>query len=223
MGFTDILSRFLTPPASALPALQFDRGVFFDVCRHGVMGPTLSAGEVQGAEALLDALEGLPVAWTAYALATAWHETAHTMQPIREMGGPAYLHRMYDPKGNRPLLARKMGNVQPGDGARYCGRGYVQLTWRCNYIKAGKKLGVPLEQNPALAMKPDVAAKIMRYGMTEGWFTGKAFKHFLPSDKPATKPAFTSARRIINGMDKASLIAGYALEFQSALVKAGWK
>lgn len=219
-----IMDFFVRRPdgRAAPPPPAFDKAVFFDVCRHSVMGPTLDGDEVSGSEAILDAMAGAPLAYTAYALATAWHETAHTMQPIREMGGPAYLTRMYDPEGNRRALARRMGNTKPGDGARFCGRGYVQLTWRNNYRLLGAKLGLPLEAQPDLALRPDVAAKIMRQGMTEGLFTGRAFRHALPAKGTTSKAQFVEARRIINGVDKAGLIAGYALDFQKALVKAGW-
>lgn len=198
-----------------------NRKAFFDSCRAGVMGPTLDADEVSGAEAILDAMAGAPLAYVAYALATAWHETAHTLQPIREFGGPPYFRRMYDIEGQRPELARSMGNTSPGDGARYCGRGYVQLTWRANYRRAGEKLGHQLEDYPELAMRRDIAAQILRRGMEEGWFTGKAFDHFLPLSGPAPRPAFVEARRIINGKDKADLIAGYAMQFQAALQAGG--
>jgi len=222
MSILDFLARRTDGRAAPIPT-DFDRAEFFNVCRDGIMGPTLSDNEVSGTEAILDAVSGLPVSWVAYALATAWHETAHSMQPIRERGGPAYFHRMYDIEGHRPALARKMGNRNPGDGARYCGRGYVQLTWRRNYVLAGQKLGQPLEAQPEIAMRPDVAAAILRHGMVEGWFTGKGFRHYLPSTGLANRPAFTAARQIINGMDKAALIAGYALDFQRALQKGGWK
>jgi len=195
---------------------------FFDVCRAGVMGPDLDNDEVSGANAILEACQGLPAAWTAYALATAWHETAHTMQPVKEYGGPRYFTRMYDVTGERPALARKMGNTAAGDGPRYCGHGYVQLTWKANYAKAGQKLGVDLVGNPDLAMRPDIAAGILRYGMREGWFTGKSFQSYLPTTGQADKAQFIAARRIINGTDKAALIAGYALQFQAALVAGGW-
>ncbi len=195
---------------------------FFDACRSGVMGPTLDNDEVQGAGAILDAMAGAPLAWCAYALATAWHETAHSMQPIKEYGGPAYFTRMYDPTGQRPSLAKANGNTMPGDGVKYCGRGYVQLTWRNNYKRAGEKVGYPLEGNPDLALRPDIAAQIMRRGMDEGWFTGKAFSHFLPKSGPTDRAAYVNARRIINGADKAGQIADYAMKFQDALVAGGW-
>lgn len=200
-----------------------DKKAFFDACRAGVMGPTLDGDEVSGAEAILHAMAGTPLSWCAYALATAWHETAHSMQPIREYGGPSYFTRMYDVRGRRPELARQMGNTAPGDGALYSGRGYVQLTWKVNYERAAKETGYPLVGNPDLAMRPDIAAKIMREGMVEGWFTGKSFAHFLPTDnRPAIREQFVQARRIINGNDRAAMVANYALGFQKALEAGGW-
>ena len=199
-----------------------DRAAFFADLRKGLLGPTLDNDEVSGCEAVLDAMAGLPLSWCAYALATAYHETAHTMQPIREFGGPKYLTRMYDVTGARPALARQMGNTEPGDGVKYCGRGLVQLTWKVNYAKAGAKIGVDLVNHPDRAMVPANAARIMREGMVDGWFTGKRLKDYLPS-RLGFLSQYQQARRIINGTDKAALIAGYAMQFEAALVKGGWQ
>jgi predicted chitinase len=139
------------------------------------------------------------------------------MQPIMENGGPRYYTRMYDITGQRPKLAGKMGNTQAGDGIRYAGRGYVQLTWKVNYQKAARELNQNLIDHPDLAMRPDNAALIMRRGMMDGWFTGYRFSDYLPAQGPATAQQFTRARRIINGTDKAALIARYATQFQRAL------
>lgn len=196
--------------------------LFFMDVRSTVLGPTLSQDEIDGCNAILAAMEGSPLAYTAYALATAYHETAHTMQPVKELGGTAYFFRMYDRAGRRPDVARRLGNTQPGDGARFCGRGYPQLTGRANYAKAAKELGVDLVTYPELALRPDIAAKIMRRGMDEGWFTGQGFDAYLPSTGPGGIADFTDARRIINGSDRAKLIAGYAAQFQQALVEGGW-
>ncbi len=195
---------------------------FFDSIRAGLLGPTLSAGEVSGCSAILAAMAGAPLSWAAYALATAYKETAHTMQPIGEIGGDAYFFRRYDPKGSRPDIAAALGNTQSGDGVRYHGRGYVQLTGRRNYTVAGEALGVDLVSKPELALDPSIAAKIMRRGMTEGWFTGVAFADSLARTAPAARTAFVRARRIINGTDCADEIAGYAVAFQGALQKGGW-
>lgn len=195
---------------------------FFDVLRHGLLGPTLSAEEVKGCAAILEAMNGAPLSWTAYALGTAYHETASTMLPIREYGGPTYFTRMYDITGARPQLALANGNTCAGDGPKYCGRGYVQLTWKNNYKRVSEKLGIDCAAYPDLAMQPNNAARIMREGMSAGWFTGKGFGDYLPFKGEASKSQFVLARRIINGTDRASQIADHAIEFQRALVAGGW-
>ncbi|MDT8758240.1 hypothetical protein MZO42_05980 [Sphingomonas psychrotolerans] len=200
-----------------------DAAAFYATIRHGKMlGPTLTQDEVNGLAAILTAMSGAPVAYAAYALATAYHETAHTMQPIEERGGAAYFHRMYDCRGNRPQVARELGNICPGDGARYHGRGYVQLTGRRNYARAQDELGQNLVAQPDLALDPAIAASVMRRGMDEGWFTGAKLATWLPPAGVSTPAQFVKARRIINGTDCADLIADYAVQFQGALVAGGW-
>lgn len=186
----------------------FDYGKFFARVRADF--GALKQTQVDGFSIVTAALKGWDVTWAAYALATAWHETAHTMQPVKEYGGDAYYKRMYDIEGDRPQKARELGNVNPGDGVRYAGRGYVQLTGRDNYRKFG------IENAPDDAMKPEVAARIMRDGMESGAFTGRAMRDYLPGD-------YINARRIINGRDKAELIAGYARNFEAALRAGGWR
>lgn len=200
-------------------------GVFFDDLRRGLLGPTLTTDEVDGCNAILAAGAGLPVTWVAYMLATAWHETASTMQPVNEYGGPAYFFRRYDLGGANPAIARALGNTQPGDGVKFHGRGYVQLTGRANYERAERELGVDLIKYPDMALQPAIAAAIMRRGMSEGWFTGRRLSHYLPM-QPNPHPAavdYVNARRIINGVDKAQHIAGYARQFEAALINAGWE
>lgn len=183
---------------------------------------SLEQGQVNGINTLLDAAAGAPLAHAAYMLATAWHETAKTMQPIKEMGGPAYFTRMYDVAGDRPKLCIANGNTCAGDGVLYFGRGYVQLTWKANYQRAGDKLGVNLVDAPHLAMNAALAAKIMRRGMDEGWFSGKKLSDYLPASGVATKAQYIAARRIINGTDKADLVEDYAQAFERALRDGGW-
>ena len=67
------------------------------------------------------------------------------------------------------------------------------------------------------------AAKIMVRGMREGWFTGLDCAGCLPGKGPGVRSQFVRARRIINGTDKADMIAGYALAFQAALKAGGWE
>lgn len=197
---------------------------FAELRSRQIFGDTLDQSEVDGCNAILTAMAAdlWPLAWAAYGLATAYHETAHTMQPVKEYGGPEYHRRLYDVTGQNPARAGAHGNTEPGDGARYCGRGYVQLTWKVNYQKAGKALGVDLVGNPDLAMTPSVAANVMVRGMREGWFTGASLGSTLTRNAPGTLATFTTARSIINGRDKAAMIAGYAQAFQSALRVGEW-
>lgn len=169
--------------------------LFFDTARDSVLGPTLEQGEVDGCNALLAVMDGAPLAWTAYALATAYHETAGKLHPIREYGSTNYFDRRYGPPpvGQKPALARSLGNTQPGDGSRYCGRGFVQLTGRRNYDLWSGVLGVDLVGNPDKALEPAIAARIMREGMTRGAFTGKGFADYLPSHGPAETADFRRA------------------------------
>jgi hypothetical protein len=156
---------------------------------------------------------GASLPQTAYILATAYHETAGTMQPIRERGGPAYLTRLYDIAGRDPARARAHGNTSPGDGLRYAGRGFVQLTWKTNYARVGALLGRELVAEPDLALDPAIAAAILVRGMLEGWFTGRRLPEFVDG----AKRDFVQARRVVNGLDRAETIAGLAEAMLAAL------
>jgi len=191
-----------------------DRAAFFASLRarnSGVFGTSLSQGQVSGCEAILDEAQrrGTPLRQVAYMLATSLHETAATMQPITEYGKVSYFDK-YEP-GTK--IGRDLGNTVTGDGYRFRGRGYVQLTGRRNYRKASEELGFDIVANPARALEPPVAAAIMFLGMTEGWFTTRKLSDYILGDKCD----YVNARRIINGTDKAQKIAGYAEAFATAL------
>ncbi len=208
-------------------AAALDRAAFFKGVRPYPFGGSLTQGQVAGLQAILDACPpDLASDSLAYCLATAFHETARTMLPIKEYGGAAYFHRMYDKDGERPTVAKTLGNTVPGDGAKFAGRGYVQLTGRSNYRRATGELqnrgyltrDQDLTQAPDMAMTPDVAAAVMFIGMTEGWFTGKKLADYFGPNRSGD--AF-NARRIINGVDRADLIKGYHTGFRAALKSAG--
>jgi putative chitinase len=196
---------------------------FFAALKPSPFG-TLTQSQVDGLNAILSAMlaAGWPIAFAAYGLATAAHETAKTMEPIKERGGDEYFRRRYDISGNRKK-ALELGNDQPGDGPKYAGRGYVQLTGKANYRKAGDKLGVDLVGKPDLALDRTIAGRVMVWGMTEGWFSGRRLAGSLPASGNATFEMFRRARRIINGTDKDAEIAVLALKFQAALNAGEWQ
>lgn len=210
-----------------------NREAFFQSIRKNI-GP-LTQRMVDGSNIILDVWEQnfktrTPKTQFAVCLATTYHETGHTMWPIREMGNDAYLTKNYDVRGKNPDRARKMGNVRPGDGIRYCGRGDVQLTWYVNYLKATTRLrqlmliapDVDFTKDPDKVMDPKIAALIMFIGMNEGWFTCKTLDQFVDPVVDGNEHAqFVKARAIINGSDRAELIAGYADKFLMALTAAG--
>lgn len=188
---------------------------FFAAMRAAPAGGRLTAAQVEGTEAILHAWRDAGCsdrAQLAYMLATAWHETAATMQPVAERGGDAYKARLYDVTGSNPDRARRMGNDRPGDGVRYAGRGYVQLTWKNNYTLAGEKLGIDLVADPDLALQSPIAARILVAGMLEGWFTGRPLDRYVAGERID----YVGARRVVNGTDRAVLIAGYADAFSAA-------
>lgn len=146
----------------------------------------------------------------AYILATAWHESGR-YRWMREIWGPTKAQRGYEGR-------KDLGNIVAGDGKKFMGRGFVQITGRRNYTDWGKRLGLDLLKEPQLAERPDIAARILVEGMMLGTFTG----HKLDRYVHLRKSDFVGARRVVNGTDKAALIAGYAKEFDAALLKAGY-
>lgn len=187
---------------------------FFGSVRQSLFGGKLDPGQVEGCEAILKASAGMPRDHRAYLLATAFHETARSMQPIKETVMPH--HKTKDPS-DAEVIRRldlawaqgKLGQVKTPywrDG--WFGRGYVQLTHRENYARAGREMGIDLLGNPGLAMVPDHAAAILARGCAEGWFTGRKLADF---------GTYEAMRRVVNGTDRAAEIAGHARAFEAAL------
>lgn len=199
---------------------MIDRNRLFSGVRQTVFHGHFKQSQVDGINFILDAWEATDftdLRWLAYMLGTAYHETAATMQPVHEYGGDAYFTRMYDVTGRRPDVARRMGNTSPGDGIKYCGRGFVQLTWKSNYAKMGRLLGVDLVGNPDLAMDPKIAARIMFAGMTatnlRDTFSGVNLQRYFND----TAEDWVGARHIINGTDHADMLAETSQDFFDAL------
>lgn len=216
------------------PGFGFSRkneAAFYNFLRENdLLGPVISATEFKGCDQITRACAAAhwPLSWTADALGTAYLETAHQMIPVEEAYwlSPAarakYFTRMYDIQGQRPAKARELGNLSPGDGAKYPGRGYPQLTGRNNYRRAGDAIGVDLVNHPERALEPGIAAKVMIWGMGAGGFTGKKLGDYLPASGPASRAQFKASRPVVNGRDRADDLATYCLAFQSALQAGKW-
>lgn len=198
----------------------FDRRKFYDAYRVR-FGP-LTQDLVGALEYLLNRIErdgrfgetDTDRRQIAYCLATFKWETAHTLSPIDEHGTAAYFNARY---GAQTEIGRTLGNTEPGDGARFHGRGYVQLTGRTNYAKAKNLTKVDILAKPELAKNPELAYRIAVQGMKDGWFTGKKLGQYIKDNQP---PDYENARSVINDHDKALLIADIARRFNEALAAA---
>jgi predicted chitinase len=188
---------------------MMNRAIFYDAIRQ-LFGGALTQERVNGFETILNEWDRR--AWSdsrhlAYMLATVQHETASTMRPIEEYG-----------KGK----GRPYGAADPATGVAYFGRGYVQLTWKENYVRAGAKIGEDLVFKPERALLPAVAVRILFDGMSEGWFAGDGKgRHTLARYFGASADDPVGARRIINGTDRAEEIARLHASYLAAIEKAG--
>lgn len=135
----------------------------------------------------------------AYVFATAYHESTGTWNPsIREYG-----------RGKN----RKYGRPDSETGKIYYGRGLCQLTWKFNYQSFKKILGIDFVNDPDLALESKNSVDILMIGMRDGIFTNHKLSMYF--DENTTN--WVGARKIINGTDRANLIAGYAIKFYDAL------
>jgi putative chitinase len=170
-----------------------DREAFFDHVRKSPFGGKLTVFQVDGMTRILDEWDRRALTdwrWCSYMLATVFHETARTMQPIKEYGSDAYLR-------SKPYYP-------------FIGEGLVQVTWKANYAKFGAV-------HPGDLLQWPLALRALFDGMIEGEFTGLKLSDFFNGRKLAL---WVSARKIINGEDDAALIAGYAKSFLAAIVSA---
>ena len=181
---------------------KINRSFFYEIVRNNLYNGRLKQSNIGGLNSILDEWEkkysDKDDRWLAYMLATTYHETAISMQAIEEWG-----------KGKK----LPYGKPDPITGKVYYGRGFVQLTWKANYEKMGKILKVDLVKNPELALNANIATQILFYGMMNGSFTGKKLSDYFNK----TKEDWVNARRIINGLDRAQMVASYAVKFYSAL------
>lgn len=219
---------------------NINRETFFTWVRKNIFNGRLTQSQVDGMNAILDAAEELGVTdirMIAYALATPVIETGGTYEPVSEnlnysvaaltskfpnrisvADAQKYGRSAMQP-ANQEAIANtiyggnwgkeNLGNTHRGDGWTYRGRGLTQITGRRNYAKFA------YENNPDGVSVLKDAAVIMVKGMRDGSFTGKKFSDYFGSTAQWVK-----ARRMINSLDRAEEIAGFAQKFHSALKAA---
>lgn len=168
-----------------------DRTKFYSMIRSTVFGGRMTAKQVEGVTKICEYRDTnwprMPDSELAYVLATAFWETGRTMQPICEMGSQNYLK-------SKPYYP-------------FFGRGLCQLTWAANYKAWG------CYDKPEKALEWPTALDVIFRGMIFGRFTGKKLSDYIGSGRAD----YVGARRIINGTDKATTIAGFANSFRAAL------
>lgn len=169
--------------------MAFNRETFLAEVKH-LFGGSYKTSQTDGMTAILDEWDKRKpdgdVRWLGYMFATAFHETAQQMQPVKEAFWLSENWRQH----NLPYYP-------------YYGRGYVQLTHRDNYKKAGDSVGEDLVTHADRALNANIAAAVMFVGMEEGWFRsskdgrrhnlGRYFSHAV--DNPV------GARNVINGKE----------------------
>jgi len=194
---------------------------------HKLFGKKLSAAKQKNILTIIDAFvndEAMrSLWWLAYILATSMHESNDTFAPVVEgywikpdSKRVSALYSYYT-KNNPGALRTIFPNGK--SGTAYYGRGrVVQLTHDFNYKLASLKIfgDLRLYNDPDMIISDaacDMAATFR--GMREGWFTGHRLEQYFPLG--SNKANWRGARKIINGLDKANLIAGYAMKFYDLL------
>ncbi|MES0092927.1 glycoside hydrolase family 19 protein [Mesorhizobium sp. M0030] len=194
---------------------------FFDYTRTYLFDGHMSQSQFDGISGILklwnDTLATKDDRWLAYMLATAHHETGRTMQPVRETFAAtdekaiSILEKAWN-AGKLPWVTNPYWRWDQNHQS-WLGRGLVQLTHQANYKRIGDAVGVNLVADPAAAMNPDVARQVMVQGMIKGVFTGYTLAQFFNPKKADWK----NARRIINGIERADLVASYGLRYYAAI------
>lgn len=204
--------------------MNFDRKIFFDLYRQ-TLEPDgkFTQEEVQHIDTFLNMFERYHDWFTteqwAYIFATTYHETAHTMAPVRE--------------AFRMTEAWRKANLRYWP---HYGRGYVQITWAENYKRftaiLKTDLGISITKRDDF-LSPDVAFYTMIYGFRHGSFTGKKISDYVSLSSASTERdevskgttaelslRYSQARACINGSDRAALIASHAIKFLNILKQA---
>lgn len=137
-------------------------------------------------------------------LATIGVEAA-VFAPIHEYGDYVYFESNY---GYHTAVGRQLGNIYPGDGALFHGRGLVQITGRGNYARYGPRIGMDLIAYPDEALNPYYASQILALYFDDRDIWGMARNYDWRAVRRAVNGGY-------NGWDRFSYLVNYFLGFVS--------
>lgn len=183
-----------------------DYGKFWKSIRDQRGGVRITSANVPGTERIIKygQARGTTLSRLAYILATAYHETAHLMMPVKEGLGLSDSWR------------RRNLRYYP-----WHGRGLIQTTWQSNYKKMSPIVGTDLIKNPDALLQWEYSLPALFIGMEQGLYTGKDLDDYIDENDNESKAEqmreYSNARRIVNGIDRRTLIADYAWEYERAL------
>jgi len=175
--YPDVPAELQVPKKKLDPVVQFLHTLEPNNLRDLLVDTAVSTG-----------MKGLELAQF---IAQTHHETGAFTKLI-EIGTERQITRNYDIRHN-PELARSLGNTRPGDGWKYRGRGFIQLTGKANYAAASKELfgDDRLVNNPDLASDPIIAANVALWYW--GWRVKPRVNNF-ENTAEVTKPINPSLR-----------------------------
>jgi predicted chitinase len=212
-----------------------NREVFFAEIRRSLFRNGLSQEQVRSIEEILAACDHFKVTdrrQRACVLANCYWETGpgrpECMTPVREGWTKSNESAIRAVTGLFDRRAIRTNYALPApNGCSYYGRGFIQITWPDNYQELGKRLGVPLYDDPDRALEPNTAADIAVLGMRDGLFRKG---HTLERYFGGGRAEWIASREIVNG-DKnkvpkgttktiGQLVASYGIVFDKALEAA---
>ena len=205
---------------------QIDKGLFYRNAREYFSIYDDPGRHYAGTDAILNYWNDHPELkderWLAYILATAYHETARRMYPVREGLASSDEGAVSILANSRCCSDKTYWRRDPVTGEHYFGRGYVQLTWDYNYKRADERFEITDRDqsfywNPERVLEEDPSIAITYDGMIYGWYTGRCLLQYI---QPGRQEDYINARRIINGMDRAGDIAELAVLFHRAIKAA---
>ena len=185
---------------------------FYDTIKP-MFGGRLTQPQIDGIEAIINGCNQFGVTdkrMVAYVLATPTWETGKTMQPVSENGkGASHTYGKMIKQNGQPYTTPNF---------IYYGRGYTQNTWYENYQMLSmqpyaKTKGWDFLNHPELLLTVEPSAWATIHCMWHGSYTGVGLTHYFNDQETD----YVNARKIINGLDQAQTIAGYAQTYFKAL------